>query len=98
MLLFERERDPSSNVFSMEDLVWIDHVTNGKEEYISSLLVVILWDKSNNVINGEQHRPQYPCKCTKYIFRVNLPNSLKTPPANIPTLLLRYLLFFMSFA
>ena len=96
-VLRERERDPYSCTFCMDDLVWIDHVTNGMGQYITSIFVVVLWDKSNGVINGEQHHPRYPCKYTKDIFKVNSPNSLKTPRANIPTLLLRYLLFFMSF-
>ena len=50
MALRERVQNPPPGESSLEDLVWTDHVTNGK----GSRLVVILWDRLDNFISREQ--------------------------------------------
>ena len=43
--LRERLQNPPHGEFKMEDLVWTDHVTNGKGIHKGSRLAVILWDR-----------------------------------------------------
>ena len=87
--LKERVQIPPSGSFCMEDLVWTNHVTSGQGRYKSSKLAIILWDRLDDFIKGEEHHPHAPCKYTKEIVRVNLPNSLRSPRAHSPALLLR---------
>lgn len=80
-------QNPPSGVFYME-LVWIDHVTNDKGKYKTSMFFIILW---------EQQHSQSQCKYIKEILRVNLLNSLRIPCADSLTFLLGYSLFPMFF-
>ena len=48
----ERVQNPLPGEFRMEDLVWTDHVTNGKGRHKGSRLVVILWDRLEDFISG----------------------------------------------
>lgn len=89
MALRDRVQNPSLGSFCMKDLIWTDHVTCGKGKYKSSKLAIILWDRLDNFIKGEQNHPHFPCKYTKETMRVNLPNSLRSPSANSAALLLR---------
>ena len=50
MALRERVQNPPPSEFSLEDLVWTNHVTNGK----GLRLVVILWDRLDDFISSEQ--------------------------------------------
>ena len=97
MVLRERVQNPHSGSFCMEDLVWTDHVTKNKGKSKSSKLAIIFWDRLDDFIKGEQSHPDFPCKYTKETVRKNLPNSLRSPRAHSPALLLRYLQFYMFF-
>jgi hypothetical protein len=74
----------------MDDLVWTNHVSQEKGKQKTSMLVVILWDRLQDFIAGEQQHPQFPCNFTKEIVRVNLPHSLRTSRAHSPAIVLRY--------
>ena len=63
----ERIQIPHSWSFCMEDLVWTYHVTSGKRKYKTSMLVIIIWNKLDDLIKGEQHYAHFPCKYTKEI-------------------------------
>jgi hypothetical protein len=65
----------------MEDLVWTYHVTTGSGIHKSSKLVVILWERLDDFIFGEEHHPLYPCRFNVEVIRQNLPNSLRSPRA-----------------
>lgn len=97
MALRERVQNPHLGSFCMEDLVWTDHVTKNKGKSKSSKLAIIFWDRLDDFIKGEQSHPDFPCKYTKETVRKNLPNSLRSPRAHSPALLLRYLQFYMFF-
>ena len=88
--LRSRAQKPPLGEFCMQDLVWTDHVTNGKGKYKTSKIAVIFWDRLDDFIQGEQHHPLYPCKFTKETIRVNGPNSLAFPRANSPALVVRF--------
>jgi hypothetical protein len=60
----------------MDDLVWTSHVTDNQGIHKTFILVVILWDRLEDFIEGEQQCPHFPCNLTKDIVRVNLPHSL----------------------
>lgn len=78
----EREQLPFFRSFCMEDLVWTDHMTNVKEKYKTFMLAIIFWAWLEDFIKGGQHHPHYPCKYTKEILRINLPNFLRSPCAH----------------
>ena len=87
----ERESSKSPpGAFAMDDLVWTNHITQGQGKRKSSLLAIILWDRLNDFIKGEEQYPQFPCNFTKEIVRVNLPHSLRTPRAHSPAIILRF--------
>ena len=88
--LRERVQNPPPGAFAMEDLVWTNHVTHGQGIHKTSLLATILWDRLDDFIKGEQQHPQFPCKFTKDIVRVNLPHSLRTPRAHSPAIILMF--------
>lgn len=88
--LRERVQNPPPGAFSMNDLVWTNHITQGQGKQKTSKLAVILWDRLEDFIKGEEEHPQFPCNFTKEIVRVNLPNSLRTPRAHSPALVIRY--------
>ena len=73
--------------FQMEDLVWTDHVTFGSGLHRGSKLVVVLWERLDDFISGEQHRPLYPYGFNVKVIRRNLPNSLRSPRAHSAALL-----------
>lgn len=89
MTLRERLQNPPPSEFRMEDLQWTNHVTNGKGRHKGSKLAVILWDRLHDFISGEQHHPLYPCKFRAEVIRRNLPNSLRSPRAHSPALVIR---------
>ena len=60
MALRESLQDPPPGEFRMEDLVWTDHVTNGKGRHKASRLAVILWDRLKDFISGEEHHASLP--------------------------------------
>lgn len=95
MTLRERLQDPPAGEFRMEDLVWTDHVTHGKGRHKASRLAVIPWDRLQDFISGEEHHPLYPCKFRAEVIRRNLPNSLRSPRAHSPALVVR--LDFLSY-
>ena len=88
--LRERVQNPPPGAFAMDDLVWTNHVTQGQGTHKNSKLAVILWDRLQDFIQGEQQHPQFPCNFTKEIIRVNLPHSLRTPRAHSPAIVLRF--------
>jgi hypothetical protein len=90
MALRERIQKPPPGDFRMEDLVWTDHVTHGKGRHKGSRMALILWDRLDNFISGEQHHPLYPCKFNAVVIRRNLPNSLRSPRAHNPALVVRF--------
>ena len=67
--------------FRMEDLLWTDHVTTRIGIHKSSKLIVILWERLDDFIFGEEHHPLYPCIFNVEDIRRNLPNSLRSPRA-----------------
>ena len=85
----DKLQDPPPGEFRMEDLVWTNHVTNGKGRHKDSRLVVIQWHRLDDFISGEQHHHVYPCKFNPEVIRRNLPNSLKLPHAHNPPLVVR---------
>jgi hypothetical protein len=89
---WERERVQKCLIgkFRMEDLVWTDHVTNGSGVHKSSKLVVILWERLDDFIFGEEHHPLYPCRFNVEVIRRNLPNSLRSPHAHSAALVVRF--------
>ena len=89
MTLRESLQDHPPGEFRMEDLVWTDHMTNGKGIQKTSKLAVILWDRLKDFISGEEHHPLYPCKFRAEVIRRNLPNSLRSPRAHSPALVVR---------
>lgn len=88
--LRERVQNPPPGAFAMDDLVWTNHVTQGQGIQKNSKLAVILWDRLQDFIQGEQQHPHFPCNFTKEIIRVNLPHSLRTPRAHSPAIVLRF--------
>ena len=88
--LREKGQNPPLGAFAMDDLVWTNHVTHGQGLHKTSMLAVILWDRLEDFIQGEQQHPHFPYKFTKGIVRVNLPHSLRTPCAHSPTFVLRF--------
>lgn len=88
--LRERVQNPPPGAFAMDDLVWTNHASQGQGIQKTSMLSVILWDRLEDFIKGEQQHPQFPCNFTKEIVRLNLPNSLRTPRAHSPAIVLRY--------
>ena len=75
--------------FRMEDLVWTDHVTHGKGRHKGSRMALIIWDRLEDFISGEQNHTLYPCKFNAEVIRRNLPNSLRSPRAYSPALVVR---------
>lgn len=90
MALRERIQNPPPSEFKMEDLVWTNHVIHGKSRHKASKLIVIPWDMLVNFIYGKQHPPFYPCKFNHGVIRQNLPNSLRSPCAHNPALVVRF--------
>ncbi len=88
--LRERVQNPPPGAFAMENLVWTNHVTHGKGLQKTSKLAVILWDRLEDFINGEQQHPEFPCTFNKTRVRVNLPHSLRTPRADSAAIVLRF--------
>ena len=88
--LREKVQNPPPGAFAMDDLVWTGHVTHGQGLHKTSMLAVILWDRLEDFIQGEQQHPHFPCKFTKEIVRVNQPHFLRTPRAYSPALVLRF--------
>jgi len=88
--LRERVQNPPPGAFAMDDLVWTNHVSQGQGIQKTSKLAVILWDRLEDFIKGEQQHPQFPCTFNKNIVRVNLPHSLRTPRAHSPAIVLRF--------
>ena len=74
----------------MENLVWTDHVTIGNGLHKGSKLVVILWERLDDSIYGEEHHPLYPCRFNAQVIRQNLPNSLRSPRAHSAALVVRF--------
>ena len=72
---------PPLGQFNMQDLVWTDHVTTGKNRHKCSKMTFILWDRLEDFISGEQNNTIYPCKFNAEVIRRNLPNSLRSPRA-----------------
>ena len=82
-------QNPPLGEFKMEDLVWTDHVTHGKGKHKPSKMAFILWDRLKDFISGEQNHTLYPCKFNPEVIRRNLPNSLRSPRACSPALVIR---------
>ena len=94
--LRENIQTPPPGEFRMEDLVWTDHVTHGKGRHKGSRMTFILWDRLEDLISGEQNNTLYPCKVNAEVSRRNLPNSLRSPRAYSPALVVwSYLLHFL---
>ena len=90
LALRERVQNPPIGEFRMEDLVWTDHVTTGNGLHKNSKLAVILWERLDDFISGEEHHPLYPCKFNVEVIRRNLPNSLRSPRAHSAALAVRF--------
>lgn len=88
--LRERVQNPPPGPFAMDDLVWTNHVSQGQGIQKTSKLAVILWDRLEDFIKGEQQHPHFPCTFNKNIVRVNLPHSLRAPRAHSPAIVLRF--------
>jgi hypothetical protein len=48
--LIERVQNPPPSAFAMDDLVWTNHVLQGKGKQKTSMLAVILWDRLQDFI------------------------------------------------
>ena len=70
--------------------MWTNHVTIGSGLHKGSKLDVILWERLDDFIFGEQHHPLYPCRFDDEVIRQNLPNSLRSPRAQSATLVVRF--------
>ena len=81
---------PPIGEFRIEDLVWTNHVTNGSGLLKSSKLVVILWERLDDFIYGEEHHPLYPCRFNAKVIRRNLPNSLRSSRAHSAALVVMF--------
>ena len=81
MALRETIQNPPLGEFRMEDLVWIDHITHGNGRHKGSRMALILWDRLDDFISGEQNHTLYPCRFNVEVIRRNLPNSLRSPRA-----------------
>ena len=90
MALRESIQNPPPGEYRMEDLVWTNHVTHGKGRHKGSRMSLILWDRLDDFISGEQHHPLYPCRFNAEVIRRNLPNSLRSPRACSPALVVRF--------
>jgi len=90
LALRERVQKPPIGEFRMEDLVWTDHVTTGNGLHRGSKLAVILWERLDDFISGEEHHPLYPCRFNAQVIRRNLPNSLRSPRAHSAALVVRF--------
>ena len=91
IILALRERKFKNVILvSSKDLVWTDYVTTGSSVHKSSKLVVILWERLDDFIFGEEHHPLYPCRFNVKIIRRNLPNSLRSPRAHSAALVIRF--------
>ena len=89
MGLRESIQTPPPGQFSMDDLAWTDHVTTGKGRHKGSKMAFIPWDRLEDFISGEENNPIYPCKFNSEVIRRNLPNSLRSPRAYSPSLVVR---------
>ena len=90
LALRERVQNPPIGEFGMEDLVWTDHVTTGSGLHRGSKLAVILCERLDSFIFGEEHHPLYPCRFNAQVIRQNLPNSLRSPRAHRAALVVRF--------
>jgi hypothetical protein len=90
LALRERVHKPPIGEFRMEDLVWTNHVTTGNSLHRGSKLAVILWERLDDFISGEEHHPLYPCRFNAQVIRRNLPNSLRSPRAHSAALVERF--------
>ena len=88
----DRVQNPPLGEFYFQDLVWTYHVTHGKEIYKTSRLAVIYWDRLHDFIQRKQHPTLYPCKFTKEIIRMNLPNLLRFLHANNTAMVVRFII------
>lgn len=85
----ESIQNPPPGEFRMEDLVWTDHITHGRGRHKGSRMAFILWDRLDDFISGEQNHTLYPCRFRAEVIRRNLPNSLRSPRAYSPALVVR---------
>lgn len=74
----------------LEDIVWTDHVTTGNGLHNGSKLVVSIWKRLDDSISREKHHPLYPCRFIVEVIGRSLPNSLQSPRAHSPTLIVRF--------
>ena len=74
----------------LEDIVWTDHVTTGNGLHNGSKLVVSIWERLDDSISREKHHPLYPCRFIVEVIGRSLPNSLQSPRAHSPTLIVRF--------
>ena len=89
MAMRESIQNPPPGEFRMEDLTWTDHITHGKGRHKGSRMAYILWDRLEDFISGEQNHTLYPCRFNADVIRRNLPNSLRSPRANSPAIVVR---------
>ena len=90
MALQDSIQNPPPGEFRMEDLVWTNHITHGKGRHKGSRMALILWDRLDDFISGEQHHTLYSCRFNAEVIRRNLPNSLRSPRAYSPALVVRF--------
>jgi hypothetical protein len=93
MTLRETIQSPPPGDFRMEDLLWTDHVTYENGRHKPSRMALIPWDRLGDFISGEEHNPLYPCRFNHDVIRRNLPNSLRSPRAHSPAIVIRFYLF-----
>ena len=80
MALRESIQNPPLGEFRMEDLLWTDHITQGKGRHKGSRMAFIPWDRLADFISGEQNHPLYPCRFNAEVIRRNLPKLLEITP------------------
>ena len=93
MTLRDKIQSPPPGDFRMEDLLWTDHVTHGKGKHKPSRMALIPWERLGDFLSGEENNPLYPCKFNHDVIRRNLPNSLRSPRAHSPAIVIRLNLF-----
>lgn len=57
---------------------------------------MILWNRLEHFISGKQHHLLHPCKFNAKVIRQSLLNSIRSPRANNPDLVIRFNLLLSS--